>query len=156
MSNRLHLWLGSLFALLTGLVAAVATFKFAAGAFGLDAVLNVASNCGPESAAGGVGAGAGSAACGDQEYGSNVVADADSAINSMPSRNPNRPSNYDTYRNYRESQQTRTEQQQSEPERSPDRNRIDTDNLKQGTAQPELQVEFPEPTKKVQGPTDVV
>ncbi len=156
MKNKLHLFFGSFFALLAGFAAMIAAFKVAAGVLGLDAVLNVASNCGPESAAGGVGAGAGSAACGNEEYGSNVVADADSAINPMPSHNSAGRSNYETYKRYRDQQQNRTERQQSEGEQQKDRSQINADSLKQGPAQPVPQIEFPEPEVKEQGSTDVV
>lgn len=49
-------------------VAALLNMKFVLSSFVLDAILNVASNCGGETAAGGLGAGAGSLACEEDSY----------------------------------------------------------------------------------------
>lgn len=87
MKNQLYKCL----AVFAGIAAGLAAWKLVAGFCGLEGILNVASNCGAESAAAGAGAGALGCAEGDGDsYGPNTLADGGVSGIGGIGGNPNR------------------------------------------------------------------
>lgn len=151
--KRIYQFAAMCFALAAGTLAAVAGLKLLITSAGIDAILNVATNCGPESAAGGLGAGAGSLACGDSGLaGPGTV--ADNSISGVGGvAGGNRGPAYDTLTNYRNNLNQRAGREATSPSNTsnentssqnlqPDSNKVNDSPTKQGPAP--ASIEFPD------------
>lgn len=114
MQNESRLWRisGILCAVLTATAAAFAYIKLGIAGVVVDHLLNIASNCGAESAAGGLGAGAGALGCdeGSGTVGAGAVASNDDL--SIPRRDTRSGDAYDRVQQYRDQLNRRRSQQQ--------------------------------------------